>query len=95
LTLLTTEIQDGGHQAGSGNNCSTVSDGTAIPTSTPIFSLMPDSDMTLSTQPDIADYRNSRWWPPKQEIEITIEWNEFATRLKQLPTHFLPCRTRL
>jgi hypothetical protein len=32
----------------------TASDGTAIPTYTPICSAMPDSDMTLSTLPDVA-----------------------------------------
>ena len=93
-TLSTTEIQDGGHQAGSGNNFSTVRDGAAIPTSTPIFSAMPDLNMILSTLSDIArhcqtltDYRKSRWRPPKPEMEITIERNDFATRLQRLPPH--------
>ena len=31
-------------------------DGAAISTSTPIVSIMPDSDMTLSTLPDVGDY---------------------------------------
>jgi hypothetical protein len=83
----TTEIQDGGHHAGSGNNFRTVSDGAAIATSTPIFSATPDSDMTLSILPDVADYRNSRWRPPKPEMEMTIERNEFATRLQRQHPH--------
>ena len=45
---LITRIQDGDHETGSGNNFSTVRDGVAIPTPTPIFSTMPDSDVTLT-----------------------------------------------
>ena len=74
-----TEIQDGGQQTGSGNNFSMVNGGAAIPTSTPIFSGMPDSDMTLPTVPGVVAYRNSRWRPSKPEMEITFERNEFAT----------------
>ena len=46
-----TDFQNGDRLTGSGNNFSTVSDGVAIPTSTPIFPTMPDSDLTLSTLP--------------------------------------------
>ncbi len=59
--LLITGIQDGDHQTGSGNNFSTVTGGAAIPTSTPIFSTMPDMDMALSTLPDVNR-------PPKFKI---------------------------
>ena len=49
-----TEIQNGDRQTGSGNNFSTVIDGAAIPTSNPIFSTMPDMNMTLSTLSDVG-----------------------------------------
>ncbi len=75
------EIQDGDHNTGSGNNFSTVRDGVAIPTFILIFSTMPDSDITLSMLPDVAYHLNSKWRPPKPEMEMTIERNEFATRL--------------
>jgi hypothetical protein len=87
LTLSATEIQDGGHQTGSGNNFRAVSDGATIPTSTPIFSAMADSGMTLLTLCDIArhcqtltNYQKSRWRQPKPEMEINIERTKLATR---------------
>jgi hypothetical protein len=86
-TSSTTEIQDGGHHSGSGNNFRKVSDDAAITISTPIFSAMPDSDMTLSTLPDDANYRNSRWRPPKPEMEMNFERSEFATRLQRQQRH--------
>ncbi len=53
---------------------------------------MPDSDMLLSTMPDVArhclsltDYRKLRWRPPKPEIDIAIERIEPATRFQRLP----------
>jgi hypothetical protein len=54
-----------------------VTDGVAIPTSTTIFSAMPDSDVLLSALPDIVrhcqtliDYCKSRWRSIKPEIEM-------------------------
>jgi len=99
-TLSTTEIQDGGNQTGSGNNFWTVSDGVAISTSTPMFSSMAYSYMTISTLSDIArhcqtltDYRKSRWRPPKPEMEIQIERIEPATWFQRLAPHLRLCRT--
>ncbi len=46
---------------------------------------MPDSDLTLSTLSDVTDYTDSRWRPPKPEIEIIFERNELATRCQGLP----------
>ena len=51
---LITGIQDGNRCKGNGNNFSTVIDGAAIPTSTPIFSTMPDMSMILSTLCDVG-----------------------------------------
>ncbi len=51
---LITGIQDCDYQTGRGNTFSTVRDGAAIPTSTPIFSTKPDSDVTLSTLSDVG-----------------------------------------
>ena len=50
----------------------TASDGIAIPTYPPICSAMPDSDMTLSTLPDVA-LPKFQMRSPKQEMEITFE----------------------
>ncbi len=47
---------------------------------------MPDSDLTLSTLPEVADYQNSRWLPSKPEMEITIERNEFGPIATATPT---------
>ena len=43
----------------------------------PRFQLLPP--YTRVTLSDVVDYRNSRWWQLKLEMEITIERNEFAT----------------
>jgi len=48
---------------------------------------MPDSDMTLSdTAQHRRQRRNSGWRPPKLEMEITIEQNEFADQISTVVT---------
>ena len=66
-------------ETGNGNNFSTVSDGAAIRRVIPTLSTMPDFNMSLRTLSDVVDYRDSRWRPPKPEMEITTERNELAT----------------
>jgi len=55
----TTEIQDGGYQAGNGKNIWPVTGCDAILNFYPIFSTMPDSDMLLSTLSDFARHRQT------------------------------------
>jgi len=64
--LYTTKIQDGGQQKPEVEiTFERTSDGAAIPMVIPTLSAMPDSDMLLSTLPDVArhcldvdDYRS-------------------------------------
>jgi hypothetical protein len=77
-------------ETGSGNNFSTLCDGAAIPTIVPIFSAMPDSNMTV----DIA----RRWRLPKFKMAV-IETKSGGRHLefRQLANvgHCLQCHRRV
>jgi len=43
----------------------------------------------------LADYQKSRWWPPKPDMEITVDQTEPVTRFQRLLPHLRPCQKRL
>jgi len=85
-------------ETGSGNNFWTVTDGEAIPLTTPIFSTMPDPSMTLPAWPDDGRHRKlkcrprNRKWKP--EVKITFERKQMAKRFQRLPHIFDHARLR-
>ena len=70
------------------------SDGDAISTATPTFSATPDSDMPLTTRPDVGRHRELECRRRKPEVEITFERKVMATRFQRLPHIFDHARLR-
>ncbi len=72
-------MQNGGHKTGSRNNFLTERDGGAISTAVPIFSTMPDLDISLTTLSDVDRHPELKMSDTKPEVETTFEQKEMAT----------------